>query len=49
LKVAVFVDYIGAIGGGERVALMLAHNLKEDLIRKYFDETLGEWSHLNAL
>jgi hypothetical protein len=32
LKVAVFLDYIGAIGGGERVALMLARALKGDII-----------------
>jgi len=32
LKVAIFLDYIGAIGGGERVALMLARALKGDLI-----------------
>jgi glycosyltransferase involved in cell wall biosynthesis len=32
LKVAVFLDYIGAIGGGERVALMLARALKADII-----------------
>lgn len=32
MKVAVFVDYIGAIGGGERVALMLARALKADVI-----------------
>lgn len=32
MKVAVFVDYIGAIGGGERVALMMARALKADVI-----------------
>jgi len=32
LKVAVFHDYIGSIGGGERVALVLARALKGDLI-----------------
>jgi glycosyltransferase involved in cell wall biosynthesis len=32
LKVAIFLDYIGAIGGGERVALMLARALKGDII-----------------
>lgn len=32
MKVAVFVDYIGAIGGGERVALNLAHALGGDVI-----------------
>jgi glycosyltransferase involved in cell wall biosynthesis len=32
LKVAVFVDYIGAIGGGERVALTLARALGGDVI-----------------
>jgi glycosyltransferase involved in cell wall biosynthesis len=32
LKSAIFLDYIGAIGGGERVALMLARALDADLI-----------------
>ena len=32
LKVAVFHDFIGSIGGGERVALVLARALKGDLI-----------------
>jgi len=32
LKVAIFLDYIGAIGGGERVALMLARALDADII-----------------
>lgn len=32
LKVAVFVDYIGAVGGGERVALTLARALGGDVI-----------------
>jgi glycosyltransferase involved in cell wall biosynthesis len=32
LKVAIFLDYIGAIGGGERVALMLARALQADII-----------------
>jgi glycosyltransferase involved in cell wall biosynthesis len=32
LKIAIFLDYIGAIGGGERVALMLARALKADII-----------------
>jgi glycosyltransferase involved in cell wall biosynthesis len=32
LRVAIFLDYVGAIGGGERVALMLARALKGDLI-----------------
>ncbi|MCX6668685.1 MAG: glycosyltransferase [Methanothrix sp.] len=32
MKVAIFLDYIGAIGGGERVALMLARALKGDII-----------------
>jgi glycosyltransferase involved in cell wall biosynthesis len=31
LKVAIFLDYIEAIGGGERVALMLARYLKADI------------------
>lgn len=32
LRTAIFLDYIGAIGGGERVALMLARDLKADII-----------------
>ena len=32
MKVAIFLDYIGTIGGGERVALMLARALKGDII-----------------
>ena len=32
MRVAIFLDYIGAIGGGERVALMLARALKGDII-----------------
>ncbi len=32
MKVAIFLDYIGAIGGGERVALMLARALPADII-----------------
>ena len=32
MKVAVFHDFIGSIGGGERVALVLARALKGDLI-----------------
>jgi hypothetical protein len=32
LKVAVFVDYIGAIGGGERVGLTLARALGGDVV-----------------
>jgi glycosyltransferase involved in cell wall biosynthesis len=32
LTVAIFLDYIGAIGGGERVALMLAQALQGDVI-----------------
>ncbi|HOV82334.1 MAG TPA: glycosyltransferase [Methanothrix sp.] len=32
MKVAIFLDYIGAIGGGERVALMLGRALKADII-----------------
>ena len=32
MKVAIFLDYIGAIGGGERVALMLARALQADII-----------------
>jgi hypothetical protein len=32
LKVAVFVDYIGAVGGGERVAFALARALGGDVV-----------------
>jgi hypothetical protein len=32
LNAAIFLDYIGAIGGGERVALMLARALSADII-----------------
>lgn len=32
MKIAIFLDYIGAIGGGERVALMLARALNADII-----------------
>ncbi|MEI6104830.1 MAG: glycosyltransferase [Methanothrix sp.] len=32
MKAAIFLDYIGAIGGGERVALMLARALSADII-----------------
>ncbi|MFZ2473306.1 MAG: glycosyltransferase [Methanothrix sp.] len=32
MRVAIFLDYIGAIGGGERVALMLARALPADII-----------------
>ncbi len=32
LRTAIFLDYIGAIGGGERVALMLARALQADII-----------------
>ena len=32
MKVAIFLDYIGAIGGGERVALMMARALQADII-----------------
>lgn len=32
MRTAIFLDYIGAIGGGERVALMLARDLKADII-----------------
>jgi glycosyltransferase involved in cell wall biosynthesis len=32
LKVAIFLDYIGSIGGGVRVALMLARALQADII-----------------
>lgn len=32
MKAAIFLDYIGAIGGGERVALMLARAISADII-----------------
>ena len=32
MKVAIFYDFIGAVGGGERVALALARGLGGDLI-----------------
>jgi glycosyltransferase involved in cell wall biosynthesis len=32
LRIAIFIDYIGAIGGGERVALMLARALQADIV-----------------
>lgn len=32
MKTAIFLDFIGAIGGGERVALMLARALQGDII-----------------
>ena len=32
MKVAIFLDYIGSIGGGVRVALMLARALQADII-----------------
>ena len=32
MKVDIFLGYIGAIGGGERVALMLARALQADII-----------------
>lgn len=32
MRIAIFLDYIGAIGGGERVALMLARALQADII-----------------
>jgi glycosyltransferase involved in cell wall biosynthesis len=38
LRFAIFLDYIGAIGGGERVALMLARALKGDIITTDADQ-----------
>lgn len=32
MRIAIFLDYIGAIGGGERVALLLARELQGDII-----------------
>jgi glycosyltransferase involved in cell wall biosynthesis len=37
LRTAIFLDYIGAIGGGERVALMIARALQGDLITTDID------------
>lgn len=44
MKAAIFLDYIGAIGGGERVALMLARALNADLITT--DVSKDALSHL---
>lgn len=38
MKIAIFHDYIGSIGGGERVALMMARSLKGDLITTDINE-----------
>ena len=32
MKIAIFHDYIGAIGGGEKLVLTLARSLKADII-----------------
>jgi glycosyltransferase involved in cell wall biosynthesis len=37
LRIAIFLDYIGAIGGGERVALMIARALQGDIITTDID------------
>ncbi len=37
MRIAIFLDYIGAIGGGERVALMLARELQGDIITTDID------------
>ncbi|MBN1323080.1 MAG: glycosyltransferase [Methanotrichaceae archaeon] len=39
MRVAIFIDYIGAIGGGERVALMLARAWKAHIITTDVNET----------
>jgi glycosyltransferase involved in cell wall biosynthesis len=42
-KIAIFHDYIGSIGGGERVVLMLARELKADIITTDVDgDSLGK-------
>jgi glycosyltransferase involved in cell wall biosynthesis len=38
LRIAIFLDYIGAIGGGERVALTLARALQADIITTDIDQ-----------
>ena len=38
MKVAIFHDYIGAIGGGEKLVLTLAHGLGADVITTDVDE-----------
>jgi hypothetical protein len=37
LKIASFLDYIGAIGSSERVALMLARALRGDIVKYKID------------
>ncbi len=42
-KIAIFHDYIGSIGGGEQVVLMLARKLKADIITTDIDhDSLGK-------
>jgi len=38
MKIAIFHDYIGTIGGGEKLVLTLARELKADVITTDFDE-----------
>jgi glycosyltransferase involved in cell wall biosynthesis len=38
MRIAVFHDYFGAIGGGEKLVLMLAQRLKADVISTDFDQ-----------
>ena len=42
MKIAIFHDYFGAIGGGERVVLMMAEFLNADIITTDTD-ALGKW------
>jgi glycosyltransferase involved in cell wall biosynthesis len=43
MKIAIFHDYIGSIGGGERVVFMLARELKADIITTDVDrDSLGK-------
>jgi glycosyltransferase involved in cell wall biosynthesis len=38
MRIAIFHDYFGAIGGGEKLVLMLAERLKADIISTDFDK-----------
>ncbi len=49
MRIAIFLDYIGAIGGGERVALELARALKADVITTDVDaESIRRLGYANA-
>jgi hypothetical protein len=41
-KIAIFHDYFGAIGGGERVVLSMAHTLNADIITKEDTDALED-------